>query len=116
MKERLDKILVTTIQKCFEQGHLKKTPLPDYVIEVPNNANHGHFATNLPMTLASSQRRSPRDIANLIVDHLEDPSQMIAEVAVAGPGFINFSIRREEWADFLAKRPHCAAADYCMNA
>ena len=72
MKERLHDILRTTVRRCFEEGYLKETPLPDYVIEVPNNSNHGHFATNLPLTLASSQKRRPVDIAGIVLEHLVD--------------------------------------------
>ncbi|MBW1869449.1 MAG: arginine--tRNA ligase, partial [Deltaproteobacteria bacterium] len=72
MKNRLDAILMATIDYCFDRGILSETPIPEYVIEIPNNPAHGHFATNLPMTLASSQRRRPLDIATAIKDNLKD--------------------------------------------
>jgi arginyl-tRNA synthetase len=96
MKRALDSILANTIQR-------HKTPLPDYVIEVPNNPDHGHFATNLPLTLASSQKRKPIEIAGIIVDHLVDDGHLLEKVEIAGPGFINFIIRTEQWQKFLAK-------------
>ncbi|MFH1123703.1 MAG: arginine--tRNA ligase [Pseudomonadota bacterium] len=102
MKERLDAILKATLRRCFENGRLKETPLPDYVIEVPNNSNHGHFATNLPLTLASSQKRRPADIAGVILDHLEDDGTIVEKAEVAGPGFINFTIHRGEWHRLLS--------------
>ncbi len=102
MKRALDNILKTTIQRCFEKEKLRETPLPDYVIEVPNNPDHGHFATNLPLTLASSQKRRPIEIAGVIVDHLVDDGHLLEKVEIAGPGFINFTIRTEEWQKFLA--------------
>jgi arginyl-tRNA synthetase len=97
MKNKLDEILRTTVETCFERGTLKRGPLPDYVIEVPNNRDHGHFATNLPLTLASSQRRRPADIASIIVGHLKDEAHLIEKTEIAGPGFINFTIKRSEW-------------------
>ncbi|MGD8986023.1 MAG: arginine--tRNA ligase [Desulfobacteraceae bacterium] len=103
MKRALDNIIKTTIQRCFEQEKLRETPLPDYVIEVPNNPDHGHFATNLPMALASSQKRKPIEIAGIIVEHLEDDGHLLEKVETAGPGFINFFIRTEQWQKFLAK-------------
>ncbi|NNG07452.1 MAG: arginine--tRNA ligase [Desulfobacteraceae bacterium] len=103
MKRALDSILANTIQRCFKKGKLHKTPLPDYVIEVPNNPDHGHFATNLPLTLASSQKRKPIEIAGIIVDHLVDDGHLLEKVEIAGPGFINFIIRTEQWQKFLAK-------------
>jgi len=101
MKRKLDRLLKGALKKCFEAGKLKETSLPEYVIEVPNNSAHGHFATNLPMVLASSQRKRPRDLATVVVDHLEDADQLIEKVEIAGPGFINFTIAPRQWQMLL---------------
>jgi len=101
MKSRIDEILKKTLCRCFEQGDLKETIFPDYVIEVPKNAEHGHFATNLPMTLAASQKRSPREIASTILKNLTDEAHFFEKTEIAGPGFINFTIQAEEWRRIL---------------
>ncbi|NTV33209.1 MAG: arginine--tRNA ligase [Deltaproteobacteria bacterium] len=101
MKRKLDRLLKGALRKCFEAGKLKETSLPEYVIEVPNNSAHGHFATNLPMVLASSQRKRPRDLATVIVDNLEDGDKLIEKVDIAGPGFINFTIAPRQWQMLL---------------
>jgi len=101
MKRKLDRLLKEALKKCFEAGKLKETSLPEYVIEVPNNSAHGHFATNLPMVLASSQRKRPRDLATVIVDNLEDSDKLIEKVDIAGPGFINFTIAPRQWQMLL---------------
>jgi arginyl-tRNA synthetase len=102
VKYKLDLLLRSTIDECFEKGVLNKTPLPDYVIEIPNNPAHGHLATNLPLTLASSQHRSPREIAKIITDHLKDEHGLLENWEIAGPGFINFFIRAKEWYRILS--------------
>jgi arginyl-tRNA synthetase len=102
MKKKLDRLLKKAIRKCIETGKLKEIDLPAYVIEVPNNSNHGHFATNLPLVLASSQRRRPRDLATVIVDNLEDGDRLIEKMDIAGPGFINFTITPHQWQRLLA--------------
>jgi arginyl-tRNA synthetase len=84
---------------------LKRTPIPDYVIEVSGSASHGHYATNLPMVMASSQKRPPKEIARVILESLEDPLGMIENKEVAGPGFINFTINRKEWLESLLMVP-----------
>ena len=101
MKNRIDGILKKTLSRCFEQGELKETTFPNYVIEVPNNSEHGHFATNLPMTLASGQKRNPREIASIILKNLKDEAHFFEKTEIAGPGFINFTIRAEEWCHIL---------------
>jgi len=102
VKSKLDTVLKSTIDGCFKKGVLSKTPVPEYVIEVPNNPDHGHFATNLPLTLASSQKRPPLEIASVIVEHLRDEENILEKVEVAGPGFINFYIRPNEWYCILS--------------
>jgi len=103
MKNRIDGILKKTLSRCFDQGQLKKTTFPDYVIEVPKNPEHGHFATNLPMTLAASQKRNPREIASIILENLKDENHFFENTEIAGPGFINFTVRAEEWCRILGQ-------------
>ncbi|MBW1902793.1 MAG: arginine--tRNA ligase [Deltaproteobacteria bacterium] len=97
MKGKLNAVLTASIDHCFNQGLLKETDFPDFVIEVPNNPDHGHFATNLPMKLASSQKRPPREIASVVIENLKDTENIVEKVEVAGPGFINFWISPDEW-------------------
>lgn len=101
MKKNLEHILRGTLEECFKEGSLKEVPLPDYVIEVPNNPEHGHFATNLPMTLAASQKKPPREIAGILLDHLQDTGKVLEKVEIAGPGFINFTLTRREWCSIV---------------
>lgn len=101
MKEKIDHILKETLKKCFDKGLLKECPLPDYLIEIPGNDDHGHFATNLALTMASSQKRKPSEIAHVIAENLEKDRTFIEAVETAGPGFINFRIRSEEWFSLL---------------
>ncbi|MBN2125169.1 MAG: arginine--tRNA ligase, partial [Deltaproteobacteria bacterium] len=91
MKNQIADLLLATLATCFKKGVLRETALPDYVIEVPNNQDHGHFATNLALTLASSQKRSPREIAGVLVEHLRARDSLLERVEIAGPGFINFT-------------------------
>ena len=102
MKRKLQELLKQAFEKCADAGKLKRTPIPDYVIEVPGSVSHGHYATNLPMVMASSQRRPPKEIARVILESLEDPLGMIEKKEVAGPGFINFTINRKEWLEVLS--------------
>jgi arginyl-tRNA synthetase len=56
--------------------------------EVPRQAEHGDYATNVALTLARPARRPPRQIAELIAKHF--PSLLEVErLDVAGPGFLN---------------------------
>ncbi|PST24675.1 arginine--tRNA ligase [Mesorhizobium plurifarium] len=70
-------------------------------IEPPRDASHGDVATNAAMVLAKPLGMNPRALADLIVDKLgQDPE--VAEVSVAGPGFINVRLSVSYWQKLLA--------------
>jgi len=102
MKKKLAKILKDTLDLCYREGSLRQVPLPEFVVEVPNNPDHGHFATNLAMTLAGEQKSSPRNIAEIIIRHLVDPDHFILKAEIGGAGFINFFVAPGQWYDLLS--------------
>ena len=102
MKTKLRKMLLRTLRHCYENGFLVKTDLPDFALEVPNNPEHGHFAANLAMVLASSQRKSPVVIAKTLLENLKDNENILESYDIAGPGFMNFKIRSQEWCRILS--------------
>ena len=103
MKKKLDKVLRDTLDLCFTEGYLKRTRMPDFVVEVPNNPDHGHFATNLAMILAREQGDGPRKIAEIIIQHLADHDHLIDKAEIAGAGFINFFVAIEQWRNLLCQ-------------
>jgi arginyl-tRNA synthetase len=72
---------------------LASAGLPDRVpaFERPRQREHGDWATNVALTLAKPAARPPREIAQLIIDHLRLPDA-VDQVELAGPGFINFHL------------------------
>lgn len=61
-------------------------------LEPSNMKNLGQFQLNIAMPLAKKYHENPRDIANKIVDKLDD---RFRNVNIAGPGFINLSFTDE---------------------
>lgn len=64
----------------------------EIVLERPRNPDHGDFATNIAMILASKLRRNPRQIATELLDELELDSKIVKKAEIAGGGFINFHL------------------------
>jgi len=60
-------------------------------LERPRDPTHGDFATNLALQLAKALKKSPRDIAQQLVNELP-VSALVAKAEVAGAGFINFTL------------------------
>src|SRR5262245_53036683 len=70
------------------------------VVEPPRDASHGDMATNAAMVLAKDAKAKPRDLADAIATRLRaDP--LIEKVDVAGPGFINLTLKVSAWTDAL---------------
>src|SRR6266702_4527285 len=70
------------------------------VVEPPRDATHGDMATNAAMVLAKEAKAKPRDLADKIAERLRADT-LIASVEVAGPGFINLTLKPQAWADAL---------------
>jgi arginyl-tRNA synthetase len=70
------------------------------VVEPPKDPTHGDMATNAAMVLAKEARTKPRDLAERIAARLR-VDDLIASVDVAGPGFINLTLKPSVWADTL---------------
>jgi arginyl-tRNA synthetase len=70
------------------------------VVEPPRDATHGDMATNAAMVLAKEAKAKPRDLAEKFADKLRT-DDLIASVEIAGPGFINLTLKPQVWADAL---------------
>ncbi len=79
-------------------------------VEPPRDVSHGDLSTNAAMVLAKGAGTNPRALAALLVPKLETITD-VAEVSVAGPGFINLRLTDECWRGELATI-HAAAVEY----
>jgi arginyl-tRNA synthetase len=65
-------------------------------VEPPRDPAHGDIATNAAMVLAKDAGRKPRELAEAIADRLRADA-VVAKVDVAGPGFINLTLKPTAW-------------------
>ncbi|MBP1969830.1 arginyl-tRNA synthetase [Virgibacillus natechei] len=75
--------------------------LPTILLEKPKDKAHGDFATNIAMQLARIAKKAPRQIADDIVEHLDQSKASIEKVEIAGPGFINFFMKNDFLGDVI---------------
>jgi arginyl-tRNA synthetase len=82
------------------EGALPVLDCSRVLVEPPRDATHGDMATNAAMVLAKDAKKKPRELADAIAEKLRaDP--LIEKVDVAGPGFINLTLKPAVWADTL---------------
>jgi arginyl-tRNA synthetase len=72
-------------------------PVTPIVIQLPKNPEHGDFSSNLAMQLSGKLKSNPQEIAKSIAEKLEnDYPQLVKSAEIAGPGFINIRIQKEQ--------------------
>src|SRR5271156_4137638 len=69
-------------------------------VEPPRDASHGDIATNAAMVLTKDAGRKPRELAAAIAEKLR-ADDLIDRADVAGPGFINLTLKPAAWAAAL---------------
>ncbi|MDO8746096.1 MAG: arginine--tRNA ligase [Thermodesulfovibrionales bacterium] len=68
--------------------------IPEIVIELPKEEAFGDLATPAAMSLAGVLKKSPRKIAEDIVNSITE-KDIFEKVEIAGPGFINFTFSKQ---------------------
>lgn len=96
LSERLRRLLADAVERVVGSK-------VDLHLERPQDQKFGDFASNVAMTLAASLKKSPRDVAQQILQELSDPQELIEQASVAGPGFINFRIKSVHWIRALVE-------------
>ncbi|WP_428846285.1 arginine--tRNA ligase [Metallumcola ferriviriculae] len=92
IQNQLVKELHIALENARDAGKISFDTLPEFVVEVPREKQHGDFATNVAMLLAKQAKMSPRSIATLIVEYFPAGDD-IEKLEIAGPGFINFRLK-----------------------
>lgn len=99
--------VLSTLREVLEDarvaGDLKLTTLPALVLDVPKKSAWGDLATTVAMNLSASERRAPREIAEIIAGRLRAHSDVLERIDVAPPGYINLTIKRDLWFRVLAE-------------
>ena len=72
------------------------------VVEIPKDNKNGDYSTNVAMRLTKQLGKRPQEIAREIADELSK-QDFIEKIDIAGPGFINFYIKKSSMASTINK-------------
>lgn len=100
--------LMTAVKDAIKTARTKNLLTDDgdltaLTVEIPRTASHGDWSTNAAMILAKAQKKPPRELAEIIMNHVEDPEGYLAKTEIAGPGFINFTLSDKWWHHVLGE-------------
>jgi arginyl-tRNA synthetase len=96
-------LLETRVRDAIERAFEQKGIIPEVVTSA--QPQFGDYQCNNPLKLSKELKKSPREIAQALVDALDVKD--MADVSIAGPGFINFKIR----SDFLSREVAAVLSD-----
>ena len=92
-----------TLIKQAITAALEKLGVTDvsFVVEHPNDLSHGDYASNVALVAAKSLGQAPREIAEQLQTALLGQIDHVADITIAGPGFLNFHLDRQFFVDTL---------------
>lgn len=96
---QLRELLMNALGALTAEGKIAAEPLPAFKIEVPADKSHGDFASNIAMASAKALHMAPRAIAELLVGAIGFEGTYFEKAEIAGPGFMNFFLRKTWFAD-----------------
>lgn len=86
----LHSMVLEALEKAKSKDLIRFEQIPEFLIEVPREKEHGDFACNIALLLARQARQAPRAIAEVLVELMEKSGRPVEKVEIAGAGFINF--------------------------
>ncbi|WP_286827091.1 arginine--tRNA ligase [Alcanivorax sp. UBA3183] len=99
MKERLITLIDSALDTLIAEGALPAEAKRPAQIDRTKDKSHGDFATNIALMLAKPAGMKPRDLAEKLIAALP-ADNAVANVEIAGPGFINF-FQADDWLTAL---------------
>lgn len=94
ISEEIIKITRDALDQAVDSGELAIESMPNLFLEIPREKEHGEYATNIAMQLPKQTKKAPRFIAETLVANMKTKDSYIESVEIAGPGFINFKLKR----------------------
>ncbi|UCC68139.1 MAG: arginine--tRNA ligase, partial [Armatimonadota bacterium] len=91
-RELLTQALSDALAKAQNAGDIPGSLSVEVELLTPRDLRYGDFSTSLAMAVASETGRPPREVADVLLRHLDLPEGLAESTSVAGPGFINFTL------------------------
>ena len=101
-REQVAQLTQAAYGKAAAEGLLPAGQDIHGTVEVPKDSKNGDFASSFAMAGAKALHMAPRQIAQIILDHLELDGTLFQRAEIAGPGFLNFFYAPRWYGEVLA--------------
>ncbi len=100
-EEQIISAVTTAIKNNIADGTFIEAEIPAFKTEIPADRKNGDYSANAAFMLSKALRMPPRKIAEGILEKIDLKRTYFDKCEVAGPGFINFFLKPEFYADIL---------------
>ena len=100
-KQIIDSVTVA-LKANMADGTFIEAEIPAFKTEIPADRNNGDYSANAAFMLSKALRMPPRKIAEEIESKINLENTYFEKCEIAGPGFINFFLKNEFYADVLS--------------
>jgi arginyl-tRNA synthetase len=99
VKDEVGALLAAALEVVARERGFAPDALPAVPVDFCKDERFGDFTSNVAMELSSRLGRKvpPRELGQAILAALPAGNGLIEKAEVAGPGFLNFTVRRERW-------------------
>ncbi len=100
-KQIIDSV-TAALKANMADGTFIEAEIPAFKTEIPADRNNGDYSANAAFMLSKALRMPPRKIAEEIQNKIDLSNTYFEKCEIAGPGFINFFLKNEFYADVLS--------------
>ncbi len=106
-EEQIIKSVTDAINTNIAEGNFIEAEIPAFKTEIPADRKNGDYSANAAFMMSKALRMPPRKIAESILEKINLDNTYFKSCEVAGPGFINFFLKPEFYADILLDIEKC---------
>ena len=106
-EEQIIKSVTDAINKNIADGTFIEAEIPAFKTEIPADRKNGDYSANAAFMMSKALRMPPRKIAEGILEKINLDNTYFKACEVAGPGFINFFLKPDFYADILLDIEKC---------
>ena len=97
----LDRIKIILLDLSKNGDLILPDKLDGITAEIPPSKFKSDISTNVAMVLSKINKKSPIDLANTLVDAFKKGDELIEDISVIKPGFINIKFKPIFWTNFV---------------
>lgn len=113
-KDQAAALAMAAYQAAVADGTLPEAEVKTAPVEIPKDTANGDYTTTFCLAAAKALKKNPRQVAQILMDHMDLAGSYFTSVEMAGPGFLNFRLGDKWFRDTVA----CVereGADYGCN-